>query len=91
MNNIYSAYIDYDTIKRGNSEGVRIYPLGRKDKYVRGTVYYLNKNYEISPENGKRFFKKRKLCILQTMKLIKLEKTVYIVKRIYSEFYLILF
>ena len=78
VNNIYSAYIDYDTIKRGNSEGVRIYPLGRKDKYVRGTVYYLNKNYEISPENGKRIFQKKKVVYTSNYEINKVGENVYI-------------
>ena len=78
VNNIYSAYIDYDTIKRGNSEGVRIYPLGRKDKYVRGTVYYLNKNYEISPKNGKRIFQKKKVVYTSNYEINKVGENVYI-------------
>lgn len=57
----YSAYVDYDTIKKGNSEGVRIYPLGRKDSSIRGTVYYLNKNYEIDSKSRKRIFHKKKV------------------------------
>ena len=74
----YSAYIDYDTIKKGNSEGVRIYPLGKKDKLVRGTVYYLNKNYEISPESGKRIFHKKKVVYTSYYEIEEVGGNVYI-------------
>lgn len=49
-----STYINYEDVKEGY-----IFTKDKSGKDVNGTVYYLNKNYEI--KDGQRIFKKRKV------------------------------
>lgn len=78
---MYPAYLNVDAICTDpfdDSEYRKIYPKSIKGSSIRGTKYYLNKNYTISPETGKRIFEKKRVVYTSRYGIDELGKGIYL-------------